>query len=193
MHGVHGPERSLLERTSAISNQSSLQNTHACISYYRSCDTRHICILICDVLLHCQATSKQNVHHKCLRRSRKHSDRHQGSRTHKNAVSSLRRSPGPWLNIWTHVISSQCDRGNLVIPREPGRFTFVKMNLTKPESQWGIPFSLAQTRKPISCKFEYVSCRGKSPRIIVGRNSTNSQRKAKCADLFPDESNILAR
>lgn len=41
-----------------------------------------------------------------------------------NAVSSLRRRPGPWLNILTHVISSPCDRENLVISRELGQVHF---------------------------------------------------------------------
>lgn len=85
-----------------------------------------------------------------------------------NAVSSLRRRPGPWLNILTHVISSPCDRENLVIPNQ--------------NRNEGIIFSLAHARKPMSCKFEYVSCRGKSPRfIIIGRNSREKLNVQTCS------------
>lgn len=92
----HGPGRTVLKRNSAISNQSSPQDMHACTSHYQSCDTRHICILICDTLLPCQAIL-------CTRtivlgkpgNTRIDIRGHARENSSQNGVSSLRRSPGP--------------------------------------------------------------------------------------------------
>lgn len=44
MHGVALPRTNRARANSAISNKYSLQDMHACTSYYQSCDIRQICI-----------------------------------------------------------------------------------------------------------------------------------------------------
>lgn len=113
---------------SATSNQSSLQDFHACTSHYQPCDTRHICLLICSRLLPCRVilcTSRTYI----TNVSRKISDRHQGhaqKEFSQNAVSSHRRSPGPWHNgsivIPLHVAGGIM----LYILRDFGQFQFCR-------------------------------------------------------------------
>lgn len=88
---------------SATSNQSSLQDFHACTSHYQPCDTRHICLLICGRLLPCRVilcTSRTYI----TNVSRKISDRHQGSCTERVFTKcgifpqAEPRSMAQWLN-----------------------------------------------------------------------------------------------
>lgn len=96
----------------ATSNQSSLQDVHACTNHHPPCGTRHICLLIiCGRLLSCRIILyQQNTCDERIRRARELSDRHQRTeRLYHNMrylPIDVAQVPGTMAHFQTLVIRS---------------------------------------------------------------------------------------